>query len=67
MVRNMGEFISCVETAAGYGVGPHSRVIARKGEFGAEHVIEHVKVRKNPRTGEMELLVQIAERPNDGH
>ncbi len=67
MVRDMGEFIRCVEEAAKYGVGPHSRCIARKGDFGAEHVVEHIKVRQNPRTGQMELVVQIAERPNDGH
>jgi hypothetical protein len=66
MVRNMGAFIGCVEEAAKYGVGPGSRCIARKGEFGAEHVIEHIKVRQNPRSGKMELVVQIAERPNDG-
>lgn len=67
MVRNMGEFISCVERAAQHGVGPASRCIARKGEFGAEHTVEHIKVRRNMRTGEMELIVQIAERPNDGY
>lgn len=67
MVRNMAEFIGSVEQAAKYGVGPHSRCIARKGEFGAEHVVEHIKVRQSPRTGQMELIIQIAERPNDGH
>lgn len=67
MVRNMGEFISCVEQGAKMGVGPHSRVVARQGEFGAEHVIEHIKVRRHPVSGEMEMVVQIAERPNDGH
>lgn len=67
MVRNMGEFISSVEQAAKYGVGPESRCIARKGEFGAEHVVEHIKVRRNPISGAMELVIQIAERPNDGH
>ncbi|QHB80513.1 hypothetical protein P6F35_gp80 [Sphingomonas phage vB_StuS_MMDA13] len=67
MVRNMGEFIGSVEQAAKYGVGPDSRCIARKGEFGAEHAVEHIKVRRNPLTGAMELVIQIAERPNDGH
>lgn len=67
MVRNCGEFIACVEQGAGMGVRPESRIIARKGEFGAEHVIEHVKVRRNPVSGAMEMVVQIAERPNDGH
>jgi hypothetical protein len=48
------------------GIRPESRILARKGEMGAEHVIEHVKVRRNPRTGHMEMIVQIAERPNAG-
>ena len=65
MVRNCGEFIACVEQGAGMGVGPESRIIARKGNFGAEHVIEHVKVRRG-NDGKMEMVVQIAERPNDG-
>lgn len=66
MVRNCGEFIACVEQGAGMGIRPESRILARKGEMGAEHVIEHVKVRRNPRTGHMEMIVQIAERPNAG-
>ena len=65
MVRNAGEFIACVEQGAGMGIGPESRILARKGEFGAEHVIEHVKVRRG-RDGKMEMIVQIAERPNAG-
>lgn len=64
MVRNSGEFVACIEQAAKqFGMGPGCRIVARKGEFGAEHAIEHVKVRQG-RTG-MELIVQIAERPND--
>lgn len=66
MIRNIGEFISSVEQGARMGVGPGSRVLARKGNFGAEHVIEHVKVRQNTITGQMEMIVQIADRPNDG-
>lgn len=65
MVRNAHELISCIEQAsAQFGVGPATRIIARKGEFGAEHVIEHVKVRSGQRGPE--LIVQIAEIPNAG-
>jgi hypothetical protein len=65
MVRNAGEFIECIEQASrNFGLGPGARIIARKGEFGAEHSIEHVKVR-NGRFGP-ELIVQIAEQPNAG-
>lgn len=66
MVRNMDEFIRSVEQASNYGIGPSSRCIARKGEFGAEHAVEHIKVRQNRKTGAMELIIQIADRPNDG-
>lgn len=65
MVRNAEELISCVEQAArNFGLKPGARVIARKGDFGAEHNIEHVKVR-NGRFGP-ELVIQIAEAPNAG-
>lgn len=65
MVRSAEELISCVEQAARqFGLKPGARIIARKGDFGAEHNIEHVKVRDG-RFG-LELVVQIAERPNAG-
>lgn len=65
MVRNAGEFVECIEQAnRQFGLGPGARIVARKGNFGAEHAIEHVKVRQG-RFG-LELVVQIAERPNDG-
>lgn len=67
MVRNGAEFISCFEMAAKHGCGPDARIIARKGDFGAEHAVEHVKVRRSPRDGNMEIVIQIAERPNDGY
>jgi hypothetical protein len=65
MVRNAGEFVKCIEQATRqFGLGPDARIIARKGDFGSEHVIEHIKCRQG-RFGP-ELVVQIAERPNDG-
>lgn len=65
MVRNSGEFVDCLEQGNRmYGVGPDARIIARKGDFGAEHVIEHVKIRTGPRG--FEVVIQIAEAPNAG-
>ena len=65
MVRNAGELISSIEQGARqFGLGPNARILARKGEFGAEHAIEHVKVREG-RFG-LEIVVQIADLPNDG-
>lgn len=65
MVRNAGEFVECIEQATKqFGLGPGARIVARKGDFGAEHAIEHIKCRQG-RFG-LELVVQIAERPNDG-
>ena len=65
MVRSAEELIGCVEHAArSFGLKPGARVIARKGEYGAEHLIEHIKVR-NGSFGP-ELIVQIAEQPNAG-
>lgn len=66
MIRNAGELISAVEQGARQlDLGPGARVIARKGDFGAEHAVEHIKVRRG-RSGKMEMIIQIAERPNDG-
>lgn len=65
MVRNSGELVSSIEQAARqFGIGPGARIIARKGDFGAEHAVEHIKVR-NGRFGP-ELVIQIAEAPNAG-
>lgn len=65
MVRTAEEFISCIETAArSHGLPPGARIVARKGAFGAEHAIEHIKIRAG-RNG-LELVVQIAEMPNFG-
>jgi hypothetical protein len=65
MIRNAGELISAIEQGARQmGLGPEARILARKGDFGAEHAIEHIKVRQG-RFG-LEIVVQIAEVPNDG-
>lgn len=65
MVRDTEQFISCIEQAAKqFGLGPGARIIARHGDFGTEHSIEHVKVREG-RHGP-ELIVQIAMAPNAG-
>jgi hypothetical protein len=65
MVRNAGELIGSIEQGAKqFGLGPGARVIARKGNFGAEHAIEHIKVREG-RFG-LEMVIQIAEQPNAG-
>lgn len=64
MVRNAGELVDCIKSAVlNFGAGPRTRVIVRLGEFGAEHVLEHVKVRGG-RHGP-EVILQAAARPND--
>jgi hypothetical protein len=65
MVRDVNEFVqSCIESTK-LGVTPDSRLVARVGDNGAEHAVEHVKVRQNFRTGRMEMILQISERPNE--
>lgn len=65
MVRNADELIRSIEQGArDFGLMPGARVIARKGDFGAEHNIEHIKIRQG-RFG-MEMVIQIAEAPNAG-
>lgn len=65
MVPNAGALVDCVKQAVmGFNADPKTRVIVRIGEFGAEHVIEHVKVRGGMRGPE--IIIQAAERPNLG-
>jgi hypothetical protein len=63
MIRNAGELIDCVrQTVLNFGAVPETRVIVRMGEFGPEHVLEHVKVRQG-RHG-LEVVLQAAAVPN---
>lgn len=63
MIRCAGELIEAVKMAViMHRCVPETRIIAREGDFGAERVVEHVKVREG-RNG-MEIILQTSTTPN---